>query len=66
MRAGTLVRWHALKHILESEINSHAVIIDIGGYDGFSLSKIRKNHSRIIGTVVDIDQQGLSQALGRK
>lgn len=65
MRPGTLLRWHALKNILKSEIKDGITILDIGGYDGFISYKLNKIFPNLKITVVDVDKSGLQIAKGR-
>lgn len=62
MRPGTLLRWHALKGILKSEVKSNAVVLDIGGYDGFTSNNLMRLVPNLDVTVVDIDGAGLQSA----
>ena len=65
IRAGTLLRWYALKKILNLKIKKGSLILDIGGYDGFISFKLHENKSDIKIVVVDIDRNGLEIALER-
>jgi len=62
MRLGTLLRWHALKNILKSEITDSSTIIDLGGYDGFISSNLKKFFPALNITVVDTDKKGMKLA----
>jgi len=62
MRPGTLLRWHALKSILKSEIRDGSIIFDIGGYDGFISHNLGKLLPNSVITVVDVDCSGLQIA----
>lgn len=65
MRPGIILHWHALKSILESEIKVDFIILDIGGYDGFIASNIKRFFPNFKITVVDIDKSGLQLARDR-
>lgn len=65
MRPGTLLRWHALKKILKSEIQDGLIIVDIGSYDGFIPYKLKKIFPNLRITAVDIDKSGLQIAKER-
>lgn len=65
MRPGTLLRWHALRHILKSEIKDGLVVLDIGSYDGFIADKLREPFHNLKAIVVDLDKEGLNIAKGR-
>lgn len=62
MRPGTLLRWHALKRILKSEIRNGLVILDIGSYDGYISYNLKKLFPNLKITVVDVDKSGLKLA----
>lgn len=64
MRPGTLLRWYALKDIMQSKINGDEVILDIGGYDGVIACNLREIFPEIKITVIDMDESGLE--LGKK
>ncbi len=65
MRPGTLLRWHALKNILRSEVSSNSILFDIGGYDGFIGYNLTKTVLNLNITVLDIDKSGLPIARER-
>ncbi|KAF5434011.1 Ubiquinone/menaquinone biosynthesis C-methylase UbiE [Candidatus Methanophagaceae archaeon] len=65
MRPGILLRWCALKSVLKSEVKDGSLILDIGGYDGFIASDIKKSFPNIRITVVDTDKSGLLLAKER-
>lgn len=65
MRIGTILRWHALKNILKSEIEDYSTIIDIGSYDGVIADKIKELLPNIEITVIDVDISGLISAKKR-
>lgn len=65
MRPGTILRWHALKNILKSEIKQGTAILDVGGYDGYISCNIKKLLPNLKITVVDINQPGLRVARER-
>ena len=62
MRPGTLLRWHALKQILKSEIKDDLVVLDIGGYDGEISYRLKNIFPNLKITVIDIDKSGLKLA----
>jgi len=59
MRPGTLLRWYALKNILESEIEKCSTVLDIGSYDGFISHNLMKSAPNLRIVVADIDMAGL-------
>ncbi len=65
VRPGTLLRWHALKRVLESEIKEGSTIFDIGGYDGFISYNLKKLFPKLNITTIDIDKAGLQEATER-
>ena len=65
MRPGTLLRWHALKSILKSEIRDNSVVLDIGSFDGYISYNLKKFFPELKIIVVDVDQAGLKQAKDR-
>jgi len=65
MRPGTLARWYAIRKILKSEIKETSVVIDIGGYDGFVLSKLSSQIKGIKSVILDLDSKGLEIAKER-
>ena len=65
MRPGTLLRWHALKNILKSEIQDGVIIFDIGSYDGYISYKLKKIFPNLKITVIDVDKSGLQIAKER-
>jgi ubiquinone/menaquinone biosynthesis C-methylase UbiE len=65
MRSGTLLRWHALKKVLKSEIKNGSSILDIGGYDGFISYMLCKHIPDIKVVMVDLDESGLELARDR-
>ena len=65
VRPGTLLRWHALKRVLESEIIEGSIIFDIGGYDGFISYNLKKLFPKLNITTIDIDKAGLQEATER-
>lgn len=62
MRPGTLLRWHALKPILKSEIKDGLVVLDIGGYDGEISYRLKNIFPNLKILVIDIDKSGLQLA----
>ncbi|NQS90340.1 class I SAM-dependent methyltransferase [Patescibacteria group bacterium] len=65
MRPGTLLRWHALKHILKSEISEiedGSSIFDIGSYDGEISYNLKRIFQNLEFVIVDIDKSGLQLA----
>ncbi len=65
MRPETLLRWHALKNILKSEIENGLVTLDIGSYDGYISYNLKKLFIDLKITVVDIDKSALQIARER-
>ena len=65
VRPGTLLRWHALKRVLESEIKEGSTIFDIGGYDGFISYNLKKLFPKLNITTIDIEKTGLQEATER-
>lgn len=65
MRPGTLLRWHALKHLFESEVKDDSVMLDIGGYDGEISYRLKNIFPSLKIAVVDVDQSGLKLASER-
>lgn len=65
MRPGTLLRWFALKNILRFEIKHGAVVLDIGGYDGYISYNLKKLVPKVKIAVVDVDKSGLESARER-
>ena len=62
MRPGTRLRWDALRKIFINEINDFCTILDIGGYDGFILSQIKKIFPNIKTILLDVDTVGINKA----
>lgn len=62
MRPGTLLRWHALKRILLSEIKDYSTVLDIGSYDGFTPGKLTEKYPGLRIILVDLDFSGLIKA----
>ena len=62
MRPGTLLRWHALKRTLKSEIKNNSTVLDIGSYDGFASGKLTEIYSNLNIILVDLDMSGLVKA----
>jgi len=62
MRAGTLLRWNALKPIFNSEIKDDSAVIDIGGFDGFISHNLKLLFPNLGIVVVDLDNSGLEIA----
>lgn len=62
MRPGTLLRWHALKKILKSEIKNNSIVLDIGSYDGFTSNKLTQVYPNINIILIDLDMSGLVKA----
>lgn len=65
VRPVTLLRWHTLKRVLESEIKEGSTIFDIGGYDGFISYNLKKLFPKLNITTIDIDKAGLQEAIER-
>ena len=65
VRPVTLLRWHTLKRVLESEIKEGSTIFDIGGYDGFISYNLKKLYPKLNITTIDIDKAGLHEAIER-
>jgi SAM-dependent methyltransferase len=65
VRPGTLKRWYAMKHILQSRIKDGQVVLDVGGYDGFIAYKLTEIYPNLEATVVDPDDSGLKLAKKR-
>ncbi len=65
IRPGTLLRYHALKNVLEFEVKDSSIILDIGGYDGYISYNLKKKLPNLNITVVDIDKSGLKLAKQR-
>jgi SAM-dependent methyltransferase len=61
MRPGTLLRWHALKPLFNSDIKDGSLVLDIGGYDGFISDRLRA-FKDVSVSVVDLDKEGLAAA----
>jgi len=61
-RPGTLLRWHALKRILQVEIKDGLTVLDVGAYDGFIAHKLTEIFPNLNITVVDLDISGLNIA----
>ena len=64
MKAGTLLRWYALRGILRSEVRANSVVLDVGGYDGFIVYKLIELLPNLKDIVVDLDKEGLNTAKG--
>lgn len=62
MRPGTLLRWHALKRILLSEIKNDSIVLDIGSYDGFTSRKLTEQYPGLRMILIDLDFTGLVKA----
>ncbi|MHA1264584.1 MAG: class I SAM-dependent methyltransferase [Candidatus Helarchaeota archaeon] len=45
MRAGSVLRWNAVKTLLQSHFSKKSVILDVGGYDGAIIQLMRSNFS---------------------
>lgn len=58
IRPGTLVRWYALKPILEKYTKNHMTILDIGGFDGYTLGKLKEKYN-FFPILIDLDVIGL-------
>jgi SAM-dependent methyltransferase len=61
MRPGTLLRYYACKDQLEKVIKDKDVVLDIGCYDGFILSKLKEKKD-FTPIVLDLDEKGLKIA----
>lgn len=66
MRPGTLLRWHALKRILLSEIVNYSTVLDIGSYDGFTSHKLTEQYPKLRIILIDLDFSGLVKAKQNK
>lgn len=55
VRPGTLLRWHALRHVLRAHVSG--AVIDIGGRDGWILSRLQ-----VRGIVLEPDETAVRQA----
>jgi ubiquinone/menaquinone biosynthesis C-methylase UbiE len=62
MRAGTLLRYHALRPVLIAEIGRGARIFDVGGHDGFISHRLMKLIPGLDITVIDTDNSALQTA----
>ena len=62
IRPGTLLRWYALRNVLESEIRDNLFVLDIGGYDGYISYSLRNLLADLKIAIVDIDISGLQLA----
>jgi 2-polyprenyl-3-methyl-5-hydroxy-6-metoxy-1,4-benzoquinol methylase len=58
-RPGTLLRWQALKKILEQEINAAKNILDVGGFDGVISDQLRRLKPELKIVLLDIDHEGV-------
>ncbi len=65
VRPGTSLRHHALKRLLNSELQGNTTVLDIGGYDGYIATKLIEADPNLQITVVDIDRAGLQSAVER-
>jgi len=64
MRPGTLLRYYVFKNQLEKLIRNRDIVLDIGGYDGFILSKIKEKKD-FTAIILDLDKEGLKIAKKR-
>lgn len=62
MRAGTLLRWQAMKKVLKRQIKDAGCLVDIGGFDGYISANIAKGYKNLKIIVIDLDIQGLKKA----
>jgi len=65
LRPGTLVRYYAFWGLLKKEVAPGSHILDLGGFDGFFDSKLKKAVKNLEITVVDLDKKGLEKAKQR-
>lgn len=63
MRPGTLTRYYACRDILLQLIRDKDIVLDIGCYDGFILSKL-KDEKNFVPIALDMDKSGLKIARG--
>ena len=63
-RFGTTIRWNGLKHILLKIIKENSLVIDVGAFDGFIMSKLR-GKKEFTPFLIDLDEGGLSSAKSR-
>lgn len=61
MRSGTILRWYALRYLLNKQIKDNTKVLDIGGYDGYIISQL-KRVKKLDGIVLDLDKEGLKNA----
>lgn len=60
-RFGTMIRWNGLKHILLKVIKENSLVIDVGAFDGFIMSKLM-GERRFTPFLIDLDEGGLTSA----
>ncbi len=61
MRPGTLLRYYACRNELERLIRSKDVVLDVGGYDGFILLKL-KEKKEFVPIILDLNKEALKIA----